>query len=163
MLRLASYKDRMFDIDPTLLLQAFGLIFLGVGMAARLGVWKKWYWRTKGSMYGYMPLGLMFLLYSFYEPVKERLGTSFWMFQSLFLVLIAIGAWLSLRPPAFIKPTWVRWVEAHPKDVRQAMERAATDDPTWEQHVTSPEAVDAWARTLKFKNPRSKTNPKAKK
>src|SRR5512138_2239781 len=134
----------MLDIDPTLLLQAFGLIFLGVGMAARLGVWKKWYWRTKGSMYGYIPLGLMFLLYSFYEPVKERLGTTFWMFQSLFLVLIAIGAWLSLRPPAFIKPTWVRWVEAHPRDVRQAMERAAKDDPDWEQHVTSPEAVESW-------------------
>ena len=153
----------MFNLDPTLLLQAFGLTFLGVGMAVRLGLWKKWYWRTKGSLYSYMPLGTMFLLYSLYEPMKARLGASFWMFQSLFGVLILLGVWWSLRPPAFIKPAWVRWVEAHPKDVRQAMERAATDDSTWEQHVTSQEAVEAWARALKFKNPRSKAGSKAKK
>jgi len=95
--------------------------------------------------------------------MKARLGASFWMFQSLFGVLILLGVWWSLRPPAFIKPAWVRWVETHPKDVRQAMERAATDDPTWEQHVTSQEAVEAWARALKFKNPRSKAGSKAKK
>ena len=153
----------MIKFDPSLLLQAFGLIFLTLGMAARLGIWKKWYWRSKGSMYGYIPLGLLFLLYSFYEPMKARLGASFWMFQSLFGVLILVGGWWSVRPPGFIKPTWVRWIEVYPRDVRQAMERAATDDPSWDQHVTNPEAIEAWARALKYKNPRTKANSKAKK
>jgi hypothetical protein len=153
----------MIKFEPSLLLQAFGLIFLALGMAARIGIWKKWYWRTKGSMYGYIPLGLLFLLYSFYEPMKARLGASFWMFQSLFGVLVLVGAWWSVRTPRFIKPAWVRWIEVYPRDVRQAMERAATDDPGWDQHVTNPEAIEAWARALKYKNPRSKANSKAKK
>ena len=152
----------MFKLDPSLLLQAFGITFFAIGMAARLGLWKKWYWRTKGSMYGYMPLGLMFLLYSFYEPVRERLGASFWMYQSIFGILILVGAWWSFRPPWFIKPAWVRWVEAYPRDVRQAMEQAAADNADWDRHVTSPEAIEAWVKGLKMKKARSKTNFKGK-
>lgn len=153
----------MLKFDPSLLLQAFGITFFAIGMAARLGFWKKWYWRTKGSIYGYIPLGFMFLLYSFYEPVRVSLGSSFWMYQSLFALLIVVGAWWSFRPPDFIKPSWVGWIEAYPRDVRQAMEHAAADDPNWESHVTSPEAVEAWVKTLRIKKPRSKTNTKAKK
>ena len=153
----------MLKFEPSLLLQAFGIIFLAIGMAARLGLWKKWYWRTKGSMYGYMPLGLMFILYSYYEPVRESLGASFWMYQSLFAILIIVGAWFSFRPPGFIKPAWVRWIEAYPKDVHQTMQDAAADDPNWESHVTTPEAIELWVKALKMKKPRSKTNSKAKK
>jgi len=153
----------MFKFDPSLLLQAFGLIFMTLGLAARLGLWKKWYWRTKGSVYGYIPLGLMFLLYSFYGLAKERLTVPFWWFQALFAVLLIVGLWWSFRPPSFVKPAWVRWVEAYPKNITTAMEQATAEESDWDRHVTSPEAIEAWVKGLKLKKPRSKGNSKAKK
>ena len=155
-------KD-IFNFDPTLLLQAFGFIFLSLGVAARLGLWKKWYWRTKGAVYSYVPLGLLFLVYSFNELAKARLGQYFWMYQALFGVLIVLGIWLSFRPPKFVKPAWVRWVEAQPAQVVKDMEQDALDDPNWERHVTSPEAVDTWAKSLKLKKPKPKTSSQSRK
>jgi hypothetical protein len=153
----------MFKFDPSLLLQAFGITFLGLGMAVRLGVWKKWYWKSRGTVYGYIPLGLVFLLYAFEALAKERLGTSYWIYQVSFGAIIAIGVWWTLRTPPFIKPTWVLWVEKHTPTVLKAMEAAAQEDPSWEKHVTSQQAVEAWVRTLDVKKLKSKSGAKAKK
>jgi len=155
-------KD-IFNFDPTLLLQAFGFIFLSLGVAARLGLWKKWYWRTKGAVYGYIPLGLLFLVYSFNDLAKERLGPYLWVYQVSIGILIILGVWLSFRPPEFVKPAWVRWVEAQPTQVLKAMEQDALDDPNWERHIISPEAVDLWANSLKLKKPKLKTSSKSRK
>lgn len=153
----------MFKLDPSLLLQAFGITFLGLGMAVRLGLWKKWYWRSRGTVYGYIPLGLIFLLYSFEALARQRLGTSYWLFQVSFGVIIAIGAWWTLRTPPFIKPTWVRWVEGHTASVLKAMEADAQADPNWERHVVSEQAVEAWIRGLDIKKSKSKGSTRAKK
>jgi hypothetical protein len=146
----------MFPLDTKLLLQAFGVVFFGIGMAARLGLWKRWYWKTRGTVYGYVPLGLLFLLYSFEALAAERLGSRYVFFQGAVGLLIVLGLWWSLRPPAFVRPAWVRWVERHPRAVIQAMSTAAEEDEGWEQHVTSREAVDAWAKSLQRSGAKSK-------
>jgi hypothetical protein len=146
----------MFPLDAKLMLQALGLVFVALGGAARLGLWKQWYWKSRGTVYGYIPLGGLFLVYSLDSLAVERLGSRYILFQGLIGLLIALGLWWSIRPPAFVKPAWVRWLERHPKQVLQAMAQAAEEDKGWEQQVVSQEAVDHWAKALQKRPPRSK-------
>jgi uncharacterized membrane protein len=140
----------MFKFDPTLLIMAFGVIFISLGIAARLGLWKKWYWQSHGSAYGYIPIGCLFIFYSYYDTLKIILGANSWLFPVLFGLLAALGIWWSVRPPSFIKPKWVRWIEKHPSNLVEAMKRAANQSTDWECYITNEEAVDAWARTIKI-------------
>jgi drug/metabolite transporter superfamily protein YnfA len=146
----------MFGINQQLLMQAFGACFIIAGLAARLGLWKKWYWRTRGAIYGYIPLGLLFILYAFSTLAEERLGSTYVAYQGVGVLLIVLGLWWSVRPPALVKPSWVRWVEEYPESVREAMVRAVEEGEEWESHVESREAVDAWARGLRARKRRSK-------
>jgi hypothetical protein len=106
--------NSIFNFDTQLLLQAFGFIFIGIGVVARLGMWKQWYWRSKTSVYGYIPLGLIFLLVSYHDLAQERLGLNFWIYQAGYAVPILLAVWWVARTPAFVKPNWVRWIEAYP-------------------------------------------------
>ncbi len=146
----------MLRWDPQTLMILFGVVFMAIGVAARLGQWKTWYWRTRGSVYGYMPLGLLFILYAFNERGLERLGRYYVLYQGLMVLFIAVGVWWSLRPPEFVKPTWVRWVEAYPKNVYQAMQKAVEDGQEWEPHMASREDLEAWVKTLRGTKARSK-------
>ncbi len=146
----------MFGIDPAILITLFGLTFSGVGLAARLGLWKDWYWRTRGSVYGYVPLGLLFILYAFNERAAERLGQYYTFYQGLLALLMIVGVWWSLRAPDWIKPTWVRWVEQYPDTTREAMQKAVEAGEDWQPHMASPEALEAWVKTLRPQKARSK-------
>jgi hypothetical protein len=152
-----------FNLDPNLFLQVFGLIFIGMGGAVQLGLWKKWYWRSQGRAYGYIPVGLLFILYSFNSQAQQKLGANYWLFNVAFGALAVLSVWLFFRPPNFMKPAWVRWVEAYPPDVYKAMRETAQNDPDWDKHMSSPEAVDEWVRTLKKGKPKQKLVPKVKK
>jgi len=150
----------MFGIDPQFLIQALGFAFIVAGVAARTGTWKNWYWRSRGAVYGYIPLGFLFLLYSFNAQAEERLGAYYVVYQGIGVLLLVLGVWWSLRPPAFVKPRWVRWIEEYPLKVRKAMQRAVENGDDWESHMTSREAVDAWVKTLRSKKRKSKSKTK---
>ena len=139
----------MPNISTQLLTQAFGLVFIGLGVVARLGIWKKWYWQSRGIAYGYIPLGCLFLLYSFYNTLNNILGSYEWLFPVFFALILGAGVWWSIRPPAFVKPVWVGWVEKHPSYIIDAMSSSAKKNNDWAQYVISEEAVDTWARSFK--------------
>jgi hypothetical protein len=122
----------------------------------RLGYWKGWYWRTRGGVYAYLPLGVVFFLYTYQVQAQARFGSYYFLFVGGILLLALVCVWWSLRPPRFVQPAWVRWVEAYPKRVRDAMAKDVEQDTDWEKHVHTKEAVDAWARSLKLKLPKSK-------
>ena len=155
--------NTFFNFDTQLLLQAFALIFTGIGVIARLGLWKKWYWRSKSAFYSYIPLGLIFLMYSFNDMAKERLGNNYWVYLFAYAIPIVVGIWWVARPPSFVKPDWVLWVEGFPLHTVQAMQKAAENDPAWESHVTSPEEVERWARSLEKVRPGLKAKSKTRK
>ena len=67
------------------------------------------------------------------------------------MLLLLCGLWWSVRPPAFVKPSWILWVETYPKKVYDAMADEAKDGEAWESKVVSPEAVEAWAKELSSK------------
>jgi hypothetical protein len=134
------------------------VIFLALGVGARLGVWKKWYWGTKGAIYGYLPMGLVFLLYGFDSKATARLGSLHIAYQALMVLLGLCGLWWTFRPPAFVKPAWVRWVEAYPQNLYDAMAKAVKQGEAWEAHMASPESVDAWVKSLRPKNRKKAEN-----
>ncbi|MGD2166178.1 MAG: hypothetical protein PVH50_11705, partial [Anaerolineae bacterium] len=110
----------MPKLDDQVLLELFGLVFVGMGLAARLGLWKGWYWRTRGGSYGYVPLGLLFFVYSRREALTALAGTEL-AFYGLFGLMLLLGLWWSFIPPDFVKPRWVRWIEAQPERAQEAM------------------------------------------
>jgi hypothetical protein len=107
-------------------------------------------------VYGYVPLGLLFILYALRERAIERMGSFYLLYQAMMALLVGVGLWWSLRPPGFVRPDWVRWVEAYPQKLQQAMEQAVAAGEDWKAHVTSPEKLEAWVKTLRRKGPRSR-------
>lgn len=142
--------------NPKLITSLLGLAFIGIGLMIKFGLWKKYFWRTRGGMYGYIPLGLLFILYSFQEEATQLLGSRYWMYLAGFGVLIAIAVWWSLRPPGFLKPAWVHWVESYPKHVIDRMRKEAESDPEWVRHTSSQESIDRWAKELTRINPQKR-------
>jgi len=144
----------MLNVDQSQIIRLLGLGFILAGLVARLGTWKKWYWKTPKAIYGYIPLGLLFILFSFNELAEEQLGSRYFLYLIGFAVLGVCVVWFSQRPMDFLKPKWVRWVEAHPKRIRNLMVDQVDDGEEWEHHLESEESVNAWARSLKGKPPR---------
>jgi len=137
-----------FSFDTNLLLQAFGLVFVGLGVVIRLGTWKQWYWGSKNSGYSYFPIGIVFLMYSFNDQVSAQLGSLSWIYLACYAIPVGVGIWWTVYPPTLIKPQWVRWIEAYPEKAYQAMKKDVLADPRWERHVVSEQSVQAWARSL---------------
>lgn len=133
-----------------------GAIFIVLGVSVRLGMWKAWFWKTRGGVYGYVPLGLLFILYAYNEPLLDMLGSSAYLFYVAFGLLFAAVLYLSLRPPAWVKPGWVKWIESQPAPAVKAMRAAVQAGDTWNEHIQSQETVAAWARQLTKKNSKSK-------
>jgi hypothetical protein len=134
----------------------FGGAFIIAGVLARFGLWKGWYWRSPGSAYGYVPLGSLFVAYSFNAQAREMLAGRYWIYELSALALLVIGVWWSMRPPEFVKPAWVRRVEDYPAPDREAMAQAVADGADWEPNVVSAEALEAWVVSLRPKKSRAK-------
>lgn len=145
----------MFDIDTEVVLRFVGYGFMITWVVVRAGLWKGWYWRTRGGVYAYLPLGLVFVLYSYQEMIQAALGSDFIWFIVFMFLLGVLCIWLSLRPPDFVKPAWVRWIDEHPSRIRKAMAAAVEEGETWEEHVQSQQAVNRWAQSLARRSPKS--------
>jgi hypothetical protein len=139
----------MLGLNTQVFILVFGVTFVALGLAAWSGLWKNWYWRSRGTVYGYVPLGLLFVLYAGNPWAQGRPGPYYRLYQGLFVLLALCGVWWSLRPPAFVKPAWVRWLEAYPADVRQLATKAVEQGAAWEPHVASQDKLDAWVKSLR--------------
>ncbi len=146
----------MIGFDPSDLMIIFGVGFMLLGIAARLGYWKKWYWGTRGGTYAYIPAGLIFILYPYDAYFKERLESYYFFYWISIIMLVVCCVWWLARPPAFIKPNWVRWIDKHPRQVKNAMAAEVEAGKAWEEHITSEAAVDQWAKRLKGRPPKKK-------
>jgi hypothetical protein len=146
----------MPELNTQDLLRVLGIGFIGAWVFVRAGYWKSWYWRFRGGPYAYLPLGVVFILYTYDEQAKASLGSSYFLYFGAIILLALVCLWWSLRPPAFVQPTWIRWIEQYPKRVREAMANDVKQNADWEKRVESKETVDAWARSLKLKMPKSR-------
>lgn len=138
----------MTSFDPTLLLQIFGVFFIAAGIAAMLGRWKSWYWRSQRMLFGYLPAGALFLLVSFEKELSQGAAMNIWILRGGYILLLALSAWGFIRPPAWLKPAWIRTIEAQPHSIYAAMLREVKANGPWREHVKTPEALEKWITLL---------------
>jgi hypothetical protein len=150
----------MFGLDQGALLRLMGIGFAVMGLGARLGAWKKWYWGSRGGAYAYLPLGVLFILFTYDAYFKENFSQYYFLYWGAFLAVGVLILWWAARPPTFIKPRWVRWVEKHPPHVIAAMAAEVEAGEAWTDKVRSEDAVDQWAKGLKAKPPKKKKKQK---
>ncbi|MEA4811667.1 MAG: hypothetical protein VB108_03740 [Anaerolineaceae bacterium] len=137
----------MPSIDNDFALNMIGLGLVAFGLYIRFGNWKDWYWKTRGGMYGYIPLGLMMLAEANYKAVIPNAPR--YVSISLMVALLLFALFLTLKQPKWIKPKWVNWIESQPKKVQQAMLVSAASDKNWSEHTASEAAIEAWVKELK--------------
>jgi hypothetical protein len=130
------------------LIRMLGVFFALFGIAIRLGYFKKMYFASKGGIYGYLPMGLLFVVYSYYEEFKTVNPDSMLYYYVVFGVLIALTLYLSIAKPKWMKPIWVGWVEKHPAKVINKMTEAIKTDTEWEKNLVNEAGVDAWVKKL---------------
>lgn len=135
-------------MDQIGIIRALGIFFVLFGITIRMGYWKKLYWHSKGGIYGYVPLGLLFIWYSYYDALTNFFAQWMPIYYSVFGLLILLALFLSMQAPRWVKPDWIVWVEKHPQKIRKAMAEEAKDSTDWESFVASQESVDKWARKL---------------
>jgi len=126
-----------------------GLGFAVMGIAARAGVWKEWYWSSRRGPLSWIPLGCLLVLASVSTGAVALPAEIFGLFQGALVRLGLVSVVGAVRTPAALRPLWVRWVEGYPSDVYRMMCRAVRADADWKPHVSSQAAVDAWVQALR--------------
>jgi hypothetical protein len=145
----------MNGLNLELVLQVFGAVFILLGLAGMLGIWKGWYWRSQRSVYGYIPFGLMFLMSSFEARIRLALGPAGWLVIVVYVILFALGVLGFSRPPQFLKPRWTRLIEAQPRAVYDAMAREVRAGEKWRPRVATQEALEEWIREVRRVRPKT--------
>lgn len=139
-------------MDTDMYIRLLGGFFIVVGVVVRLGLWKGWYWRSRGGALAYIPMGIVFLLYSYISEIQAIGGNIYYGYIAVFLFFIALTVYFSLKPPSWMKPKWVTWIEKYPKRVVKAMKEAVSEeDVDWKSHVSDEESVDQWAKKFHTK------------
>ena len=135
-----------------MIIRMLGLFFTLFGIAIRLGYFKKMYFGSRGGIYGYIPMGLLFILYTYYESVAAVHSESVTYFYIAFGFLIVCVLYLSIRKPRWIKPKWTLWVEKYPKKVIDAMAEDVKNNPDeWEKNTIDEESIKKWAKRVSRK------------
>jgi hypothetical protein len=145
------------QFDFNFFIPLLGAAFVLAGIYIRMGYMKQVYWKSRRSMFGYIPLGLVFILVGYYNTFSSQAPYIFYGYIALLAIMVMFTLYVSSsRPPAFIVPEWIKWVEKYPKNIQKAMRIEADVDDEWKQYVTSEAGVDAWAKELARKLPKKK-------
>lgn len=135
-------------MDNNWIIRGLGLFFVLLAIAIRSGHFKRIYWRSKGGIYGYLPMGLLFLWYSYFDLITALFKQMVFIYYAVFGILILLTLLLALRTPQWAKPEWIKWVEKYPAHIRKKMAEVAKDDPEWEAHAKDEDSFKKWVRTL---------------
>ncbi len=144
------------NIDLNYVVPLLGILFIFAGVIIRLGNLKQVYWKSSRSMVGYIPLGILFIVAGLYDAASKQGSLVFYAYIALLVIVVALTVFLAARPPNFLKPDWIRWIEKYPKAVQKAMAADVEVNDQWKQNVANEAAVDAWAKQLSRKLPKKK-------
>ena len=135
--------NSIFNFNTQLLLQAFGFIFIGLRVIVRFGTREEMVLALQDDDLQLHPDWIDFLAGELSRPGQRAVGTNYWIYQAGYAIPVAVAIWWVARTPAFVKPDWVKWIQAFPPNIYQAMQADALADPEWERHVTSQKEVEA--------------------
>ena len=143
----------MVDLTSQIFLSAMGAFFLLAAVLGIVGRWKRWYWTSKRLVYIYLPIGILFLVAAVSQFFTDKTYTT--VFQAVEFVLLGVGIWWVARPPDFLKPAWIRTIEARPKAIYNAMARAVKQGEEWRSKVANQEALEKWIRAIEKRSPKT--------
>jgi hypothetical protein len=143
-------------LDLNFVVPLLGAAFVFIGIYIRMGNLKQVYWKSRKSIFGYIPLGLVFILAGYYEKASKLEPVFFYAYIALFAIVAGLTLFVAARPPDFIKPNWILWIEKHPNNIQKAMQAEVQENEDWKQKVISEVEVDAWAKQLARKLPKKK-------
>jgi len=144
------------NLDSPIFLAALGVFFITAAVFGLTGKWKRWYWTSRKSVYLYLPIGVLFLLATLGFWVKSGLLST--VLQGVEIALLGIAIWWVTRPPDFLKPAWIRTIEAHSKSVYDAMAAAVKKGDEWHTKVQDPESLEKWIRALEKRTSKTARN-----
>ena len=138
--------NSLIALDSPIFLVILGSLFIAAAILGMTGRWKRWYWTSRKLVYLYLPIGALFYMATLGTWVKGApLST---ILQGIEIILLGIAVWWVTRPPDFIKPLWIRTIEARPKAVYDAMAAAVKKGDEWHSKVQDPKALEQWIRAI---------------
>ena len=139
----------MFDLDTNILLRIFGGFFILAGLLGMLGRWKGWYWHSQNSIYGYPPIGLLFIVTSFEQPLRTWMPFGNAGLIGLYSIILVLGMWGFVKPPRFFKPHWIQVIEEQPKAVYRLMAEQARKNKEWRKWAANDVALADWIKSVR--------------
>ncbi len=150
-------------MEQNTLCMSTGLIIVGTallifGILVRSGRHKRWYLykgdpalSPKEFAFVCIPFGLMILIMGIAAllPTPEARQAIFW--GVVFPLGIAVAV-LLFWPPAWIKPSWLRWLEKNHKGILLLLVEDARETPDWEQRVATQAGLEAWVAEVRRKH-----------
>ncbi|MBC7264434.1 MAG: hypothetical protein H5T64_08780 [Chloroflexi bacterium] len=130
------------------MISLLGCAFLGLGILARLGVYKNWYWRPQSQLvYTFMPVGILLIGYGNRQVLLRVLGWPLCMVWTGFLIYVAFT--FGKYPPVWIKPGWVQWLEAEYGEYLTDLRKDAQYSLRWLYAIKSRQGMEKWIRDIR--------------
>ena len=138
------------QLDFPIVLSTFGVVFLALWIAALLGLWKKWYWRSQtGMVYGYIGISLASFFAAFQEQILAATNHTQWVSDGLIIVAMGLAIVLAYLSPQFLKPKWIQQIEREPKYVYKAMVAQIKDGVAWQEKLVDYYTLESWIKEIK--------------
>ncbi|MCC6145956.1 MAG: hypothetical protein IT308_00155 [Anaerolineaceae bacterium] len=145
-----------FGLNMPIVLGTFGVVFFGLWIAALLGLWKKWYWRSQsGLVYGYIGIALACLVGGFQPQLLRLFNDQQWLIDTLMILSLGIALLIAFLSPRFLKPKWIQQIECEPKWVYKEMVAQIKNGYKWQEKMVDYNTLETWIKEIK-KKPRQK-------
>ncbi|MCL4560725.1 MAG: hypothetical protein M1281_08940 [Chloroflexi bacterium] len=132
-----------------IIFQIAGIFFIASGLAGHIGLWKGWYWLSRHLIYGYIPFGVLLILASFDAQFHLLLpAADDWVPTAIYSVLFVLGVGATIWPPQWLKPAWIREIEAQPRYVYRTMVHQINAGVKWRDKVNKPRGLETWMREI---------------
>ncbi|MBP8003105.1 MAG: hypothetical protein KA314_27090 [Chloroflexi bacterium] len=134
----------------------FGLVLIGIFATVKMGFIKSWFilktlpgLLSARMIYTALPLGLCFIFLAF-VPMLPNYDPDIFPFTYIAICImwsaLAVWVWFMYKPPEWIKPEWLRWLEREygyciPILIEEAQKMNRW---VWEAKVRKPEGLQAW-------------------
>lgn len=130
-----------------------GVFPIGIFLLIRFGVLKSWYilktlpgLLSGRMMYAALPFGISFLLSGIVASLPNYNGREPGLLNLTLLIGPVFGFWFMYRPPRWIKPSWLQWLEQEygyclPILITEAQKMNRWQ---WEAQVRNRAGMKAW-------------------
>lgn len=137
-----------------------GVLFLGVGIMIRLGLWRsicavKGYpvYMPRALIFVFIPMGFAALSIGLVPllPIQPENRGDVITYATIPLLIATYI--LAMWQPWWLKPAWLRWLEKEHGDILEILWEDVREDPWgWERRVRTREDLEEWVAEVRRKH-----------